>query len=44
VSEITLAQANAIIEAAFAKGKELGLKPVSFVCVCACDAGVCACV
>jgi len=33
---ITLAQANTIIEAAFAKGKELGLKPLSIVVV---DAG-----
>ena len=36
MSRITLAQANAIIEATFAKGHELGLKPLATVVV---DAG-----
>ena len=36
MSRITLAHANQIIEAAFAKGKELNLKPLSVVVV---DAG-----
>lgn len=31
MSQITLGQANAIIEGAFAKGKALGLKPLSVV-------------
>ena len=35
-TRITLAQANTIIEAAFAKGKEAGMKPLSCVVV---DAG-----
>lgn len=36
MSRITLAQANMIIEAAFAKGKELGLKPLGIAVL---DAG-----
>lgn len=36
MGRITLAQANAIIEASFAKGRELGLKPLATVVV---DAG-----
>lgn len=36
MSRITLAQANAIIEASFAKGRELGLKPLATIVV---DAG-----
>ena len=36
MSRISLAQANAIIEASFAKGRELGLKPLATVVV---DAG-----
>lgn len=36
MSRITLVQANAIIEASFAKGRELGLKPLATVVV---DAG-----
>lgn len=35
MSRITLSQANTVIEAAFAKGKELGLAPLTVVVTCA---------